>query len=259
MNPVRIPPKYRISKTFGLKALNYEKYAEVQQQFQNILISRIIQEPAEGIWVDLGCGTGLLFNELVKRGWLTRCIGADISHLSIINLKKRLGKQTDGIVADIDHLPLKTSSCRGAIFSSVLQWIENIDLFLGNLNTILEHEGKIFFSIFLSGSFKELSEARSSLNISEPIVLPTISSVEHSLRQNAFKEISLKEYEEIVYFKSARDLLKSLSAIGSTAVSEKPMTRSQLHTFCSLLESSFKTTQGVPLTYRAAVGWAQKA
>ena len=127
------------------------------------------------------------------------------------------------------------------------------------MNAILEHDGKIFFSIFLSGSFKELSAARKSLNISDPIALPSISSIEHSLRQSAFKEISLEEHEEIVYYKSARDLLKSLSAIGSTAVSEKPMTRSQLHTFCSHLESPFKSTQGVPLTYSAAVGWAQKS
>ncbi len=51
--------------------------------------------------------------------------------------------------------------------------------------------------------------------------------------------------------------LRSLSAIGSTAVAEKPMTRNQLHTFCMVLESKYATDKGVPLTYQTVLGRAK--
>jgi len=114
----------------------------------------------------------------------------------------------------------------------------------------------IYFSIFTEGSFKELSDARLGLGIPDPITLPKLEKIEESLKKSLFKNISLTLDEEIVYYPSAQELLKSLSAIGSTAVAEKPMTRSQLHAFCQILDNNYCTGKGVPLTYRSVLGWA---
>ncbi len=93
--------------------------------------------------------------------------------------------------------------------------------------------------------------------MSDPVSLPDPEQIVTLLKKYSFKDFSVTVDKEIVYFPSARELLRSLSAIGSTAVAEKPMTRNQLHTFCMVLESKYATDKGVPLTYQTVLGRAK--
>jgi malonyl-CoA O-methyltransferase len=253
---VKIPAKKRISQTFGLKASKYDQYAEVQKKYQDYLKNQISKESPTGVWCDLGCGTGRLLSDLEKAFTTSSFVGIDIAFQSLQILRKNNPVITM-IQGDIECLPLKGSSLDGVITSSVLQWIYDLDSFFSAIGKILKKNGNFFFSIFTTGSFGELSDARKSIGLTDPVSLPDTKQISALLEKYSFKEISLTEDEEIVYFPSARELLKSLSAIGSTAVAEKPMTRNQLHTFCQILESGYRTDRGVPLTYRSTLGCAK--
>ncbi|HEX2958729.1 MAG TPA: methyltransferase domain-containing protein [Chitinispirillaceae bacterium] len=251
---VKIPAKKRISHTFGLKAAQYDHYAQVQRRYQIILRDHILKTSPQGYWADLGCGTGRLLSDLKKSFPLMNFSGLDISIKSLL-LFKQSSSSLPVVQGDIEKLPFKTGSLDGVVISSVLQWIYDLEVFFAQLNTTLKDSGMFYFSIFSRGSFKELSDARMSMGIPDPISLPDVQRITESLRKSSFKKISLIEDEETVYFPSAQKLLKSLSAIGSTAVAGKPMTRSQLHTFCQILEKNYCTGKGVPLTYRSILGW----
>jgi malonyl-CoA O-methyltransferase len=252
---VKIPSKRRISQSFGLKASKYDQYAQVQNRYQEYLKLQISQESQNGLWADLGCGTGRLLADLKNLSHQASFIGIDIAFQSLLYQKKS-NHAIQVVQGDIEKLPLKSSSLNGIIISSVLQWIYDLDSFFSQINSILKKNGKFYFSIFTIGSFRELTEARNRVGLPDPVSLPDPARIRTALINNSFKEISLIEDEEIVYFNSARELLKSLSAIGSTAIAEKPMTRSQLHAFCQILESTYRTDKGVPLTYRSALGCA---
>jgi malonyl-CoA O-methyltransferase len=252
---VKIPAKKRISQSFGLKASKYDQHAQVQKRYQDYLKLQITKESQNGLWADLGCGNGRLLADLENVSNQSTFIGIDIAYQSLLYQKKNI-PSIQMIQGDIENLPLKSSSLSGIIISSVLQWIYDLDSFFFQISKILKQNGKFYFSIFTIGSFKELTEVRNRVGLPDPISLPDAERIRTALIRNSFKEISLKEDEEIVYFPSARELLKSLSAIGSTAIAEKPMTRNQLHAFCQTLESMYRTEKGVPLTYRSALGWA---
>lgn len=251
---VKIPAKKRISTTFGLKAAQYDYYAQVQRRYQNILCDQILMTFPHGVWTDLGCGTGRLLSDLKISTPTLTLFGIDIA-LESLRFQKKNTSTIQVILGDVERLPLKTCSCDGVVISSVLQWIYDLDPFFAQIRTILKNTGKLYFSIFTDGSFKELSDARLSMGIPDPISLPKFERIAESLKKSSFKNISLTLDEEIVYYPSARELLKSLSAIGSTAVAEKPMTRSQLHAFCQILDKNYCTGKGVPLTYRSVLGW----
>ncbi len=251
---VKIPAKKRISNTFGLKAAQYDLYAQVQRRYQNILNDQILSLLPRGVWADLGCGTGRLLSDLKKSVPSLTLFGIDIAFESL-RFQKQSSSSIQVIRGDVEKLPLKNGSFDGAVISSVLQWIYDLDPFFVHISNILKKKGKLYFSIFTDGSFKELSDARLSMGIPDPISLPTSERITESLKKASFKNISLTQDEEIVYYPSARELLKSLSAIGSTAVAEKPMTRSQLHAFCLILDKNYCNGKGVPLTYRSVLGW----
>jgi malonyl-CoA O-methyltransferase len=251
---VKIPAKKRISNTFGLKAAQYDHYAQVQRKYQNILHDQILTACPQGKWADLGCGPGRLLSDLKKSVPSLTLFGIDIA-LESLRLQKKNALTNQVILGDVEKLPLKKGIFDGVVISSVLQWIYNLDTFFAQIATILKNNGTLHFSIFTDGSFKELSDARLSLGIPDPISLPKSEQITESLNKSSFKNISLTLDEEIVYYPSARELLKSLSAIGSTAVAEKPMTRSQLHAFCQILDKNHCNGKGVPLTYRSVLGW----
>lgn len=251
---VKIPAKKRISNTFGLKAAQYDHYAQVQKRYQNILSDQILLSSPKGVWADLGCGTGRLLSNLKKAVPSLTLFGIDIA-LESLRFQKQNTASIRVVLGDVEKLPLKNSSFDGVVISSVLQWIYDLEPFFGQISNILKKNGTLYFSIFTDGSFKELSDARHSMGIPDPISLPKFVQITESLKKSSFKNISLTEDEEIVYYPSARELLKSLSAIGSTAIAEKPMTRSQLHAFCQILDKNYCTGKGVPLTYRSVLGW----
>lgn len=253
---VKIPSKKRISQSFGMKAFRYDQYAEVQRRYQEILREQIFKEKPQGLWGDLGCGTGRLLGDLRQSFTSTTFAGIDIAFQSLI-LQQKSNCSIKLINADIERLPFKNRSFDGIITTSVLQWVYNLDSFFSDLGRVLKRNGMFFFSIFTTGSFQELSEARKSAGMSDPISLPDPEQISKLLEKYSFKEFSLTTDKEIVYFPSARELLRSLSAIGSTAVAEKSMTRNQLHTFCKVLESKCATARGVPLTYKSVIGRAK--
>ncbi|NLP02293.1 MAG: methyltransferase domain-containing protein [Fibrobacter sp.] len=256
--PPSLPTKKKIAAAFSSKAGTYNQFASVQKELLQSVRNRIIKCQLAEMWVDLGCGTGILEEMLLDKDQNFHITGVDLSRNSLSILT---GKKIPGIFpvqADIEKLPLKKGCFTGAIVCSVLQWLDTSIPVLKGISGLLTRNGKLVFSVFTDGCFKELTEIRRHFGLSVPVRLSSPDNFSEQLRESGFTLLEYEIYHCVKYFPSAMDLLRSLSSTGSTAVNGRRMSRSELQRFCRYYEDIFSTPHGIPLTYQAMIGTSVK-
>ena len=252
-----IPPRKQIARAFGLKASTYQTSAVIQKEIIERLMPRIATcDLAEGLWVDLGCGTGTLERLLAAKKVPLHMVCLDIAQESLMYLKTSLPDRVSPVLADIERIPCKEHRFSGAITASVLQWFPDTTEILHSVSRLLKAHGKFIFAVFIKDSFREIAEIRAVHKIPDPVILPEPSSFINELNQSGFELVESELFVETVRFTSSLELLRNLSAVGSTAISGPRLTRKKLQEFCVDYESRFKSSSGVPLTYRALLGTA---
>lgn len=257
-SPPSLPTKKKIAAAFGSKAGTYNQFASVQKELLQSVRSRIIKCQSPGMWADLGCGTGILEEMLLDKDQNLHITGVDLSRnsLSILTEKKITG--TFPVQADIENLPFKKGCFTGAVICSVLQWLDSSIPVLKGISGLLTRDGKLVFSVFTDGCFKELMEIRRHFGLSVPVRLSSPDDFTEQLKECGFSILEYDDYHCVKYFPSAMDLLRSLSSTGSTAVNGRQMSRSELQKFCRYYEDNFSTLHGIPLTYQAMIGTSVK-
>ena len=251
--------KKRIAASFGAKAAGYNEYAVFQTQILDRLIPIIIDHSKDGgLWLDAGCGNGILERRLAHSQFGGRLVALDFSLQSLRYGRKHHYPASLWICADIDAAPFKTAAFHGIIVTSVLQWMDEPGSSLAALSSLLEPGGFCVFSIFNDKSFNELNEIRRRFGLPQPIRLPDLTAIGSYLASASLTTSGMESFESTMYFPSAWHLLKHLSAIGSTSIPSGRMSRKRLTEFCTMFEDTFATDKGVPLTYAAYAGAARK-
>jgi len=250
------PSSRKIGSTFGLKAQSYDQNAP----FQSLLISKLL-ESSLSIFsrvqtvADLGCGSAFFAKCVRDLSLQCKITGMDIA---IESLKLAKSRNTISIQGDLNALPFKDSVFDAIIAASVLQWIEDVDNCVNTIKHILIPHGYFLYAVFTEDSFCELNTAKRQLGISIPVNLHRGSDFINNLSSKQFKMCMSQTVSQTFYFKSARDALKSISSYGATAMASKPLNRQTLKDLCTLYENMFCTKKGIPLTYSAIIGCAQK-
>ena len=94
---------YRYDLTAGIYDMRYEEEqtAKIEAALKNDAAK------ASGLVLDVGCGTGLLFQYIAEKS--AGVIGLDISKKTLTNAKKRAQKfkNVHIVLADADHMPFK--------------------------------------------------------------------------------------------------------------------------------------------------------
>jgi SAM-dependent methyltransferase len=162
------------------------------------------------------------------------------------------------LAADVEHLPFRPQTFRGAIAASVLQWLDSPAAALSEIAAVLKPSGRLIFSVFVEGSFAELSATRALYGLPSPVRCPSPGDFEVSLRAAGFDHISYEPVTHTVFAADAKANLKSINAIGGTGTEGPSLTRGKLADFCRSYEERFRTENGVPLTYKAIVGICKK-
>lgn len=255
---VSTPAKTQIARAFGLKARHYDANAFIQKELLSRLDFQFIEDSPEKIWADLGCGTGMTVELLWQKGFCSHVLGIDIAFESLRILKSRGLRNTFSLSGDIEFLPLKNNSLDGAFLTSVLQWFSEPFAVLKSISNLLKNKGILLFAIFTEDSFIELNSIKKELGLPIPVFLPTQKDLCTLLKKAGFTILKTDMFASTLYFPSAFKLLKSLSAIGGTAVSGNRLSRSALFNFCKKIEDNFQSDNGVPISYRALIGSARK-
>ena len=180
--PVVLPSRARIAASFGLKSDRYAENATFQIELLN-RVARLVgtAEPTHELWADWGCGIGLLERIIVRQG---RCapylVGIDLARRAAVRAAASYGLVA---VADIDRNPFKPRRFDGVVLASVLQWVGRPALVLKGVREVLRDGGRAVLSVFLKGSYIEVSAARKALGL-EPIGwYPSLPELTHLIER----------------------------------------------------------------------------
>ena len=110
-----------------------------------------------GIIVDLGCGTGMLFDHLPKNAKKTY-IGVDNASAMLDTAKKKFMKRDDisWRIGDLLHLPLSNNEADVAIFSLVLHHSDKPQELLIETARVLKTGGQLLLADFVAHAKEEM-------------------------------------------------------------------------------------------------------
>lgn len=252
--------KRQIAASFGAKVAGYSENAPIQQALMDLLVPLIMEyDTPEALWIDAGCGNGALEAKLTASHFSGKLLALDIAQASVkFGATHHAATNVNWLCSDIEHPAVKPFTASGIISASVLQWFPHMDTVLHSLQHLLSQRGVFAFAIFTGKSFYELSAIRKRFGIPDPVVCPQQNTLLEMFTRNNLPCIKKESFSQTLYFPSALDLLRHLSAIGSTSMPSPSLTRSKLREFCSAFEDTFASREGIPLTYEAMVGICTK-
>ena len=214
-----------IKQRFSRSLQTYEQTAIVQREMAKILTEFLPQNKNFDSILEIGCGTGFLTRELVKKINYTTYTANDIVE-DCSKYIESIDKNIVFLKGDINSLTLN-SKYDLIISNAVFQWFKGTD-FLHKLKQHLKPDGIIVFSSFGEKNFQELKEI---FNI----------GLEYSqFAKPTFENIIELEFETLV------ELLKHIQSTGVNAITNYPLTKGAL----KQLEKEFLQKYGkIKLTY----------
>ena len=228
------------------KCLNsYDKNAIVQHHMADILANKIkeISNNYKSIF-ELGCGTGYLTKKLIERVDYKKYYANDF----VNDTKLYLPEEVLFLPGDMTTINFP-ESIDLVVSNAALQWIENIEKLTVKIYNCLNPGSYFVFSTFTQNNFKEFSDISSlSLNY----------KTQDKLRQilvPRYKILDISNYEEVLKFPTAMDLLKHLKKTGVNSINAKPWTVKEIKEFCKKYSEKYPQNQ---LTYSAIIIVCQK-
>lgn len=249
---------------FSDAAVTYNSWAQPQKKIAARLIRLLPDNISFDKILDIGCGTGNLIEQILQQNSSASITGVDIAP-GMINYCINKWKDVSFInffVDDIEQIGLNLKY--NLIMSScVLQWIQNFDNLLSNLNNILSPGGHIAFAIPIDGSFYELRNSYDSICSESSFGLKYSSSEFYLdlIRKYNFQIKTLSIETEYGFFKGL-NVLKYFKKIGATfqhTHSYEPLHISEMHKLIEFYESTYKLDNGLlPVTHKILYLIAEK-
>lgn len=118
-----------------------------------VLASRVCSRRARTV-LDLGCGTGALFRELLALGFDGEYLGIDWSETSVSRAAKRLGGRF--VCADVATLPV-VGTYDVVVLSEVLYYLDDPARTLHRLVPLVEADGSILVTVYQPGAGRSSS------------------------------------------------------------------------------------------------------
>ena len=122
------------------------------QRRQTRCIKSCLPINSEDILIDIGCGSGVQLREIGAM----KCklaVGIDLNRNALEFAKNKSIANTDYIIADAEHLPIKTNSVTKVVCSQVIEHLPNPTLLIAENNRILKKDGEIVITTPNEASF----------------------------------------------------------------------------------------------------------
>ncbi|MGB6976264.1 MAG: methyltransferase domain-containing protein [Gammaproteobacteria bacterium] len=211
MNAINIS-KNDIRRCFNKAAITYDKYSHVQQFVGKKLLDLLCQYKTQTDRViDLGCGSGLVTQQLACAMSYKSFHAIDIAHNLLMLARKRLqSHQIKVYEQDFDNLTSSNELFDLAFSNMALHWSLTFEQTLLTIQQNLLLNGIIAFSIPVAGTFLELNA----------------DSINHFYLENTiFEWLSLAGFERVAYFVDSLtvkfdnfiDALNSIKKVGANS------------------------------------------
>ncbi|SHI45642.1 malonyl-CoA O-methyltransferase [Malonomonas rubra DSM 5091] len=247
--------KASVRKNFSSQAKDYDRYAVVQQVVAKRLaelLKAYRQDWSFGL--EIGCGTGLLTQQLLTLQPELQLMLSDIAHGMTQYIKESF-PQFVACDADAAALPFTAGSFDLVVSSSVYQWLNDFPNAFRQVSHVLLSNGILALALFGEKTLYELRDShRSALVDRESHVqsFPSRQEISAALGEQ-LEIVELRSEFEVEWHENVPALLKSLKKIGAQNASKKKprglASRKTMHEMIAHYENRYRTAQGIPATY----------
>ncbi|MDR7119938.1 malonyl-ACP O-methyltransferase BioC [Rheinheimera soli] len=143
-----------IARHFGRARESYEQAARLQRLVAAKALTLL--KPTDGLLLDLGSGPGWFHPKLKQH--CTDLIALDLSH-DMLQKTREAQDATLAVQADAQALPIASESINRVFSSLMLQWCEQPQLVLREINRVLKPGGSAVLSTLLDGTLEEFKQA----------------------------------------------------------------------------------------------------
>ena len=220
---------------FGSKSACYEKNAKIQREIAEETIKFAagnISQIKNGLWLDIGSGTGFVQKELSKNFGKINIVSLDISLLPLL-------QKENCVCGDFDNLAFADNSFDKIISCSALQWSKNIENALRNSFDALKTGGKLIIAIFENGTLEKLQFLQKKFGIKSLVSFYEQKYLDEILQKTGFEIIVKNERIFSQKFVCAYDALKSISKIGAANHGSTILSPKALKNFVAQYEKLF--------------------
>ncbi len=261
--------KKRVRSAFDRAASSYDAHAVLQREICDRMLERLdYVKHMPGILLDAGTGTGYGATGLRDRYPEAHLMALDLaeSMLQIARPKPSLWQRIsraapfNAVCADIDRLPLKTSSVDMVWSNLALQWCNDLNVSFAEIHRVLAPNGLLMFSTFGPDTLKELRQAFNSVDgythVNRFVDMHDIGDV--LVHAGFSTPVMDMEYITLTY-DDLKTLMKELKAIGAHNVTagRNPGLMGRMrwqaleHTY-----EKFRSEGRLPATYEVIYGHA---
>jgi len=249
--------KQQVRRHFSSYAREYDRYAVVQKTVANRLAALLQSYVRPGSRaLEIGCGTGLLSQQLLARHPDLQLVLSDLAHGMSQHVQQVL-PQAPVCDADAAALPFVADSFQLVTSSSVFQWLNDLPNAFRQVSRVLTENG--LFALALFGE-KTLYELRQSHQAALPEQVrshvqrfPTLDEISRAM-DGRFEVLALQSEFEVEWHADVAGLLRSLKKIGAQNSSQHQpkglASRQVMQRMIAHYNQHYKHELGIPATYQ---------
>lgn len=241
--------KAKVRRSFGAAALSYDGLAALQRQVALELLNRFPPLSADGMLLDVGCGTGFLSKRLTEYVEPWRLIALDLALPMLQTSRFNYPDMTAQYVcADAEYLPFAAQSIRQIYSNLALQWMQDLQTALVGFRRVLGPKGRLVFATFGPATLHELKSAWAAVDSYTHVnSFHDVAAIRRFLLAAGFGEICAENVLYQTSYASVQDLMRELKGIGAHNVNQgrnrQPTTRSQLQRMIACYQKQMPGTE----------------
>ncbi|HSB96905.1 MAG TPA: malonyl-ACP O-methyltransferase BioC, partial [Spongiibacteraceae bacterium] len=244
--------KKSVAASFSRAAPTYDTAAALQRAVADNLLA-LVDAPAGGAALDIGCGTGTVSAALAKK---YSVVALDLAEGMLRFARTNVvGDNLQWLCGDAENLPLADNSIDAVFSSLAVQWCENIGAVFAELQRVLRPGGSAWISTLGPNTLHELRAAWSSVD--EQVHVNTFAASETLIAAVQRSGLTLwlwREDNVVMRYAELRQLTRELKALGAHNVNNgRPgglLSRQRLQAFSAAYEAQRADDNLLPATYQ---------
>jgi malonyl-CoA O-methyltransferase len=251
--------KDAMARGFSAAADTYDRWAEAQRLIARRLVELLPTAASCGRIADLGCGTGLLTEQLHRHAPQANILGLDLAPGMVQYCQQRWRENPHLKFAMADLETAEFAEPYDLIVSScAFQWLTDPARTFARLGAALAPGGALAFSVLVGDTLGELRQSyRSVFDADLPGIRYGTTAEYRTFLEKAGLRIQLQKQENVrLAYPTAREALQSFKGIGATfrhQAGYRPHSPGQLRHLFRHYESHARTRNGdLPMTYQVA-------
>ncbi len=259
--------KKQMAHSFSRAAITYDSVAGLQRDVGSVLLQKLEPNPAVGVILDLGCGTGYFTPQLQQLFPQALVLGIDIAEGMLRFARENQPEIRNWTCADAECLPFADRSVDIIYSNFALQWCANFPRLFAELQRILKADGQCIFTTLGPETLCELKSAWAQVDAKVHVnQFHEPESLIAGLQQQGLQLVEFEHNPEIMEFEHLSDLTRSLKALGAQNVNRGRAAgltgRKKIQAFKAAYES-FRRNNLLPATYdvyylKVKTPWPQK-